>query len=211
MEATGVRNAVIAVTNAGHGFGLAVARAFGHAGANVIVIDQDGEDAAAVASEIEATGGRAIPIKADPMVQLEVSAMFEKSLQIFGVIEGLVHVADKTSQTAFPKMQESEWADLLDADARSSYLVLRALGRVARNAWATLVLPPDDHAEPQVCAVRGYLTEFVLGLAARGVRVNAIVPSRSAGSLELDAVQFFGRSNIRIVLNRFGILNPFMQ
>jgi NAD(P)-dependent dehydrogenase (short-subunit alcohol dehydrogenase family) len=187
MEAMGVQNAVIAVTNAGHGFGLAVARAFGHAGANVIVIDQNGEDAAGVASEIEAAGGRAIPIKADLTVQLEVSVMFEKCRQIFGTLSGLVHVADKTSQTAFTKMQESEWTDLLDNDARSSYLVLRALGRTARNAWATLILPPDDHAEPQVRAVRGYLTEFVLGLAARGVRVNAIVPNRSAGSLELDA------------------------
>jgi NAD(P)-dependent dehydrogenase (short-subunit alcohol dehydrogenase family) len=187
MDSFPLQNAVLAVTNAGHGYGHAIARALGRMGANVIVVDPEGAAAATVASEIEAAGGRAIPIKADTSVQLEVSNTIEKIRTIFGSLAGVVHVADGASQTAFSRLIEAEWADLMDTHARSSYLLLRALQRHAGGAWATLVLPPGDHIQPQTRALRGYLTELTLGLSLEGVRVNALVPSRVAGNLELDA------------------------
>jgi NAD(P)-dependent dehydrogenase (short-subunit alcohol dehydrogenase family) len=187
MDSLPLQNAVLAVTNAGHGYGHAIARALGKVGANVIVVDPEAAAAATVASEIEAAGGRAIPIKADTSVQLEVSNTIEKIRTIFGSLAGVVHVADGASQTAFSKLIEAEWTDLMDTHARSSYLLLRALQRHSRGAWATLVLPPGDHIQPQTRALRGYLTELTLGLSLEGVRVNALVPSRIAGNLELDA------------------------
>ncbi len=187
MESLPLQNAVLAVTNAGHGYGHAIARALGKVGANVIVVDPEAAAAAVVASEIEAAGGRAIPIKADTSVQLEVSNTIEKIRTIFGALAGVVHVTDGASQTAFPKLIEAEWSELMDDHARSSYLLLRALQRRSASTWATLVLPPDDHTQPQMRAIRGYLTELTLGLSHDGVRVNALVPSRIAGNLELDA------------------------
>jgi NAD(P)-dependent dehydrogenase (short-subunit alcohol dehydrogenase family) len=188
MDAKPLQNAVIAVTGAGRGYGHAIGRAVGAAGASVIVVDADAEAAAAVASELEALGAQAIPIKGNFSVQLEVASTFEKMLEIFGALTGVVHLADGVSHTKFRRLHEAEWSDLLDHHARSSYLLLQSLGLKAKGAWATLVLPPADGLEPQVRALRGLLCGLVEGLSESGVRANGLIPSRPSGGLEADAL-----------------------
>lgn len=176
------------MTGAGRGFGHAIARAFGLAGATVVVVDADASAAAVVASELESFGAPAIPIKADFAVQVEVATTFEKMLEIFGRLAGVVHLADGVSYTKFRRLHQGEWSDLLDSNARSSYLLLQALGRQASGAWATLVLPPSDGTEPQTRALRCALCGLVEGVADAGMRANALVPSRTPGGIEADAL-----------------------
>ncbi len=183
--AEALENAVIAVTNAGHGYGHAIARALGKAGASVIVIDQNAEAASMVASELDAMGVQAIPIKADCSVQLEVGNSFDKILGIYGNLDGLVHVADAVSHTHFRRMAEAEWMDLFD-HARATFLLLNHLTRRCKNSWATVVLPPADGLEPQTQSLRSSLTGLVFGLSEVGVRVNAVLPSRASGGMVAD-------------------------
>jgi 3-oxoacyl-[acyl-carrier protein] reductase len=180
-------NSVIAVTNAGHGFGHAVAKALARAGATVIVVDTNPEAAASVASELEALGAQAIPIKGDFSVQLEVNNTFAKMLELFGSLTGIVHVADGTSSTSFQQLSEGEWSELFEQHARSSYLLARTLARASRNAWGILVLPPAHNQQPQTRALRGCLSELIAGLASKGVRINGLIPSRASAGLDLDA------------------------
>jgi 3-oxoacyl-[acyl-carrier protein] reductase len=180
-------NSVIAVTNAGHGFGHAVAKALAKAGATVIVVDTNPEAAASVASELEALGAQSIPIKGDFSVQLEVNNTFAKMLELFGSLTGIVHVADGTSSTSFQQLSEGEWSELFEQHARSSYLLARTMARASRNAWGIIVLPPAHNQQPQTRALRGCLSELIAGLAAKGVRINGLIPSRASAGLDLDA------------------------
>jgi 3-oxoacyl-[acyl-carrier protein] reductase len=175
------------VTGAGRGFGHSIARALGLAGATVMVVDGDAEAASGTAAELERLGIQSIPIKGDCAVQLEVSHVFNKILEIYGGITGLVHVADGVSVTPFKKLVEAEFSEMLEVNARSSYLMLQALLKRAPNAWGTLILPPDNNNEPHTRALRSYLSGLIGGLADMGVRCNALVPSRSAGGIEFDA------------------------
>ena len=61
----GLAGRVCVITGAGSGIGAETARQFAAAGAWVAVVDRDAESAAAVAAEIERTGGRAIGVVAD--------------------------------------------------------------------------------------------------------------------------------------------------
>ncbi len=180
-------NTVIAVTSAGRGFGHSIAKALALSGATVICIDANSEAASLTAAELERGGAESIPIKGDCSVQLEVSQTFSKMLEIYGSISGLVHMSDEASSTPFKKLLESEFSEMFETSARSSYLMLQMLQKRCPNAWATLVLPPEASSEPQTRALRAYLSGLVGGLSDTGMRVNALVPSRAASSLEFDA------------------------
>jgi 3-oxoacyl-[acyl-carrier protein] reductase len=182
-----LENTVIAVTSAGRGFGHSIAKALSLAGATVICVDANPEAASLTAAELERLGAQSIPIKGDCSVQLEVSNTFHKMLEIYGSINGLIHIADQASSTPFKKLLESEFSEMLETTARSSYLMLQMLQKRCPNAWATLVLPPQQTNEPQTRALRAYLSGLVGGLSETGMRVNGLVPSRAAGGLEFDA------------------------
>lgn len=182
-----LQDTVIAVSGAGRGFGHSIAKALGLAGAAVVVIDANPEAAAQTAAELERLGIEAIPVKGDTSVQLEVKRIFDKTLEIYGSISGLIHIADAVSNTQFKKLTEAEFLDILETQARSSYLMLQALMRRAPNAWATLVLPPSDHDQPQTRGLRDYLSGLIGGLSEQNMRANALIPSRIAGGVEFDA------------------------
>ncbi len=187
IAAKPLADTVIAVSGAGRGFGHSIAKALGLAGATVVAIDPNPEAAAQTAAELERLGISAIPVKGDTAVQLEVKKVFDKILEIYGSISGLVHIADGVSITPFKKLTEAEFNEMLETQARSSFLVLQALMRRAPDAWATLVLPPSDNNEPHTRGLRAYLSGIVGGLSDKGVRVNALVPSRIAGGIDFDA------------------------
>ncbi len=182
-----LEDAVIAVSGAGRGFGHSIARALGLSGATVMAIDTDPEAASSTAAELERLGVQCIPIKGDCAVQLEVSNVFSKILEIYGGITGLVHVADSASVTPFKRLMQAEFSEMLETSALSSYLMLQALQKRAPNAWGTLILPPEDNNQPHTRALRSYLSGLVGGLADMGMRANALVPSRHAGGVEFDA------------------------
>lgn len=198
MDPKPLQDAVIAVTNAGRGFGHAAARALGLAGATVIVIDADAEAASSVASELESLSGTAVPIKGDFSVQAEVSLTFDKIMEIFGSLAGVVHVADGVSSTPFRRLHPGEWADLMDMNARSSFMLLQALRKSSKDAWGTVVLQPSDSTEPQTRAVRNAICGLIEGLAEQGMRVNAVQPSRSSAGLDLD--QALGQAVLGLAL-----------
>jgi NAD(P)-dependent dehydrogenase (short-subunit alcohol dehydrogenase family) len=187
ISAQPLSDAVIAVTGTGRGFGHSIARALGLAGATVMAIDADAEAASGTAAELERLGIQSIPIKGDCTVQLDVTNVYNKILEIYGSLTGLVHVADSTSATPFKRLMESEFVELIEGGAMTSYLMLQALQRRAPGAWATLVLPPSSVSEPQTRGLRAYLSGLVGGLSDAGMRCNALVPSRGAGGVEFDA------------------------
>jgi len=190
-ELLGLEKRVVMVTSAGRGFGRQIALAYGSAGATVIAVDPDVEAATATASEVEALGASAIPIRGDLAVPLDVIETFKKIDELFGVLDGIVHVTSGNSQTSFTELLEAEWHELLNADVRSSLFVLQhGLKYLTGGGFVVLVLPPYSRQEPHVAAVRGAVRGLVEGASAvfpEEVRVNGVVPSRDPAGEEHDA------------------------
>jgi 3-oxoacyl-[acyl-carrier protein] reductase len=86
-------NKIAIVTGAGQGIGEAYVKALAAEGAQVAVADLNGEQAARVAKEIEASGGAAIPIVVDVADPESADAMAEAVVGAFGGIDLLVNNA----------------------------------------------------------------------------------------------------------------------
>ncbi len=173
------RARVVLVTNVGQGFGRAVSLAYGRAGYHVVCADRDVDLASKTAAEVEELGGQAIPIQADMTTQMDVLTTYQKVLEIFGALGGVVHVAEHVNTTPFENMAEAEFFEVLVEDVRSSFLVLKTAARLLSVGWVVVVAPPALGAV-QMHAVQGALARMVTGFRERFKfpRANLVVPSR---------------------------------
>lgn len=180
---------VVLVTNVGQGFGRAIALSFGQADYDVVCADRDADLASKTAAEIEELGGQAIPIQADMTTQMDVSNALNKVFEIFGDLSGVVHVAVTESQSSFTELGESELMELLSEDVRSTFLTLKTTSKMLADGFFVLVAPPQSAAEPHMLAIRAALTSMVTGFdeTFEGIRVNVVIPSRSASDPKHDA------------------------
>ncbi|WP_148230381.1 SDR family NAD(P)-dependent oxidoreductase [Marinithermus hydrothermalis] len=186
----GLSGRIVMVTGAGRGYGRSIAKAYGRNGATVIAVDPDVELATAVASEVETLGTTAIPIRGDMSVALDVAGTFEKVEELFGMLDGIVHVTAAESKTPFLELQESEWYELLNADVKSSlYMLQHGLKYLAGGGFVVMVLPPAERMEPHVASIRGAVRGLIDGATAvfpDTVRVNAVLPNRDPAGDEHD-------------------------
>lgn len=196
---------VVLITQAGQGFGRAVALAYGQAGYDIVCADRDVDRAARTAAEIESLGGQAIPIQADPTSALDVQVAFSKVLEIFGSLSGVVHTTNADAGTPFQSVGEGELIELFDETVRSSVLVLRAAQRAAPGCWVVVVAPPPQRERPHLAAAGGALARLAHAFPTPsmntaeddpfapeatftpGLRVNVVVPSRTAADPIHDA------------------------
>ena len=186
----GLSSRIVMVTSAGRGYGRSIAHAYGRNGATVITVDSDVELATEVASEVENLGSTAIPIRGDMSVVLDVMSTFDKIEELFGLLDGIVHVTTADSKTPFVELLESEWYDLLNSDVKSSlYVMQHGLRYLNGGGFVTVVLPPTHRNQPHVLAIRGAVAGLVEGttrIFPENVRVNGVIPNRDASSPEHD-------------------------
>lgn len=189
---------VVLVTNVGQGYGRAVALAYGRAGYDVVCADRDVDLAAKTASEVEELGGQAIPIQADMTTQMDVLSAYQKVMEIFGALGGVVHTAAQVSTTPFEELAEGEFYELMAENVRSTFLALKAASRLLSSGWVVIVAPPSV-GSVQMHAAQGALREMIYGFRRRFAypRVNLVLPSRPPSDPRHDqalvrAVRYLG-------------------
>src|SRR5690606_14868560 len=139
------------------------------------------------AAEVEELGGQAIPIQADMTTQMDVLTTFQKVLEIFGALGGVVHLATHTSTTPFESLAEGEFYEVMAEDVRSSFLILKTAARLLSVGWVVIVAPPNADSV-QMLTVQGALGRMVDGFRQRFSypRANLVVPSRQSSDPRHD-------------------------
>ena len=187
---------VVLVTNVGQGFGRAVALSYGHAGFDVVCADPDVDLASKTAAEVEEVGGQAIPVQVDMTSLLEVRSAFAKVFEIFGVLGGVVHVANQSSSARFDDLSESEFAELLREDVTSTFLLLRTANRLLRSGWVVIVTPPGTPEHPQMAGIQGAINGLAMALAHAPERVKVAVRASDAYGFDTEPPSIRPRINI---------------
>ena len=183
------RGGVVLVTGVGQGYGRAVALGFGRAGYDVVCADRDVALASKTAAEVEEDDGQAIPIQIDVAVPLDVRHAFDKVDELFGRLDGVVHVATRSSAAPAPELADAEFGELIDDDLRSTHHLLRTATRRLERAWFVVIGPPASVETPQTAMIRGALRAWVRAYAAQvpALRTNLLTPSRKASDPAHDA------------------------
>jgi short-subunit dehydrogenase len=132
---------VVVVTGGSSGLGLAIARAFGRAGARLVIAARSADRLEQAAGALRAQGAEVVPIAADIRRQADVDALFADVQQKFGQLDVLVNNAGSSARGAVIDTTAEEFAELMD-------LNLTALVRCTRAAM------------PQLLASRGHLVNI---------------------------------------------------
>ncbi|SDB92959.1 NADP-dependent 3-hydroxy acid dehydrogenase YdfG [Raineyella antarctica] len=161
---------IVVVTGASGGIGRATARAFGRQGAAVALLARGEAGLAGAAADVEAAGGRALPISVDVADAEAVDAAAERVEQELGPIDVWVNVAFSSVFARFDEIRPEEFKRVTEV----SYL-----GYVYGTMAALKRMRPRD---------RGTIVQVGSALAYRGI------PLQSAYCGAKHAIQGFNES-----------------
>jgi citronellol/citronellal dehydrogenase len=193
------------ITGASRGIGLAIALRAARDGAKVAIAAKTTEPHPKLpgtiftaAAEIEAAGGRALPLPTDIRDEEQVARAVEQTVREFGGIDILVNNASAISLTDTPATDMRRFDLMHDVNTRGTFLCsklcLPHLERAA-NPHILMLSPPLNIEERWFAPHLAYsLAKFgmslcVLGLAGelrtRGIAVNALWPRTVIGTAAL--------------------------
>ena len=183
---------VAIVTGAGKNIGRAIARGLAADGAAVVVNGRSDRAAVdAVAKEIEADGGRALPFLADVSDAGAVAELVQAATARFGGIDIAISNAGLRRQTPFLKMPFAEWREIMSVALDGAFLLAKATvpSMVARGGGAFVGLSGISHhtgAKERVhvnaskAGLEGFIRGLAMELAAHKITVNAVAPGMIA-------------------------------
>ena len=213
-----LRGQAALVTGASSGIGRHLAELLAAAGAGVALAARRADRLAEAAREIEAAGGRCLPIALDVTRSDSVAAAVAAAESELGPLTILVNNAGVTVAKPVLQHTEEEWDYVLDTNLKGAWLMAREFaqhlvdrGRPGRivNIASVLGLRTIAWVPSYSAAKAGliHLTHVLaMELARYGILVNAIAP----GYVETDFNRDFLRSEAgkkleaRIPLRRVG-------
>src|SRR6478735_8785763 len=184
------------ITGASRGIGLAIGLRAARDGANVAIAAKTAEPHPklpgtiySAAAEIEAAGGKALPLVVDVRDEASVKEAIEKTAAAFGGLDIVVNNASAISLTPTPQTDMKRFDLMHQVNTRGTYMVSKyAIPYLekAENPHILMLSPPLDLKEkwfaPNVAySIAKYgMSLCVLGLAGelrgRGIGVNALWP-----------------------------------
>lgn len=182
-----LENRVAAVTGGSAGIGRAIVEAFLAEGANVTIMARNADKANAVMKEIGA-GDRLTFIQGDAMVQSDVEAYVDKTVEAYGSIDILVNNAGGAYDLKpVVDMTDEAWDNVIKWNLYSTFWgTRRALKTMLANKWGRIInisSVEGKHGKPVLTAytaakhgVNGMTKSVAQEVGTEGVTVNAICP-----------------------------------
>jgi NAD(P)-dependent dehydrogenase (short-subunit alcohol dehydrogenase family) len=208
MRVTGLSGKVAVVTGGGAGIGRDIALDLARQGATIFIADIS--DAAPVAAEIAALGGKSSAHRVDLGNEADIGAFAQHVAAATDKVDILVNNAGLFTTLArgpFDQLDVQEWRKVLDVNVTGPFLMIRAVlsmlkqsgaGRVINITSATVFSAPPNMLH--YVSSKGALTAMTRSLARElgsfGITVNAVAPgfTLSDGVLANQSESFSGQA-----------------
>ena len=200
------------ITGASRGIGLAIAKRAAADGANIVIAAKTAETNPklpgtihSAAAEIEAAGGKALPVQTDIRDEASVLAAIEQAVARFGGIDILVNNASAISLTPTPATPMKRFDLMFGVNVRGTYLCTQAClphliksAQAGRNPHVLNMSPPLSMREhwfsPHVAYTMAKygMSECTLGHSGEfkphGIGVNSLWPRTAIATAALQMI-----------------------
>ncbi|MGW1713785.1 SDR family oxidoreductase [Streptomyces sp. NPDC002156] len=177
---------VVIVTGSSRGIGRAIAERLGADGDSVIVnYRSDREAAAKVVSTIEASGGRAVAVRADVSDPAQMRALFDAAEETYGGLDILVGNVGTVHFSPLAEATDEDFDRVFATNTRATFTALReAAGRLRDNGRIVVissqaaVTPSADSGVYSASKAAGdqLVRAAAQELGSRGITVNSVLP-----------------------------------
>jgi NAD(P)-dependent dehydrogenase (short-subunit alcohol dehydrogenase family) len=190
---------VALVTGGTRGIGRAIAEGFGHAGARVVVASRKPDACAETEEALRALGIDAAGIACHMGSLSDVHALVTATVEQFGAIDVLVNNAANALAEPIGRFTEAGVTKSIDVNVKGPLFLIQeslpylrvsdhasVINMVSAGAW--LFSATVAHYAAAKAAMVSYTKALAAGLAAEGIRVNALAP----GSVDTDMTRATG-------------------
>lgn len=158
------------------------------AGADIVIVDFNEENANQKAEAVRKLGRRATAVQADAAKKADLERALAATLVEYPRVDILLNAAGINSATPFFEIEEAEWDRILDVDLRSVFLACQVFGKamIDADAGGSIINISSASSDPPLSKVFTYsvakggvnqITKFLAReFAPHRVRVNAILP-----------------------------------
>ena len=208
-SSSSLKGKTLFITGASRGIGLAMALRAARDGANVVIAAKTAEPDPRLpgtihtaAAEVEAAGGKALPLQLDIRDEVAVQAAVARAAEHFGGIDILVNNASAISLTRTAETSLKRYDLMMDINVRGTFACTQAcLPHLQRAANPhVLVLSPPINLDPKWLGVHAAYTAskygmslIALGMAEefrpRGIAVNTLWPQTIIATSALNVAQ----------------------
>jgi peroxisomal 2,4-dienoyl-CoA reductase len=123
-----LRDKIVLVTGGGTGIGRSIALSMAACGAHVVLASRNLDNLRAVATQVEAQGRQALPIRTDIRQVEQIEAMVQTAMTTFGRIDVLVNNAAGSFLAAARKITPKGWRSVIDTTLNGTFHCSRAVG-----------------------------------------------------------------------------------
>ena len=208
---------VIAITGAGRGIGLAIARRFAALGDRLALNYLDaGENLDAVIADAKAKGGDAMALKGDISRPDEATAFVRAAEERYGQIDVLINNAGILISVATEECTWDQWARTIAVNLSGTWSCLRAAlpGMIKRRSGRIINVSSELGliGYPTYAAYSASkggviaLTKAVAKeMAPHGILVNSVAPGPIETDMLInDTIEYNDETRAQIPLRRFG-------
>lgn len=193
---TSLKGKTIFITGGSRGIGLAIAKRAASEGANIVIAAKTAKPHPKLpgtiytaAEDIEAAGGRALPLQVDIREEGELAAAMKKTAQEFGGVDVLINNASAINLTGTLETPMKRFDLMFEVNVRGTFAASQAAIpylRDSRNPHILTLSPPLNMNPKWFERHTAYtmskygMSMCVLGMAAefahQGIAVNALWP-----------------------------------
>lgn len=203
LEQFSLQGRTALVTGASYGLGTRFAKVLAGAGANLVLAARSTDKLAAVATEVERLGVKALPIGCDVTDAAQVVATVRQAWETFGRVDILVNNAGVVEAGVMPeRITDALFAQTMATNVNGLFSCCREVGarQLADGGGGSIIhiasalgFGAQPHAPTAYQASKAAVINLTRNLAAswakRGVRVNVLAPGWFASEM---TAPFFG-------------------